>query len=119
MKWMIRILSLLQALFVLSLWLFNEDVRATPTLAVLLQLLLTLILLAAWRWEKVGGLLAMSGGLIFFLVLIFSAVLGDRSALPAALVGSTLLALPYVVLGWLFFNLGRQVERASTDQTVR
>lgn len=110
MRWTIRILSLLVVLFYLSLWLFNEDVRTHPTLAVVFQALLTLVLLIAWRWETSGGRLAMIGGLIFFLILISGAPPGDVKSFMAVLLGSTLLALPYMALGWLFFHLGRRAE---------
>ncbi len=117
MKWTIRILSLLVVLYVLSLWFFNEDVRARPTLAILFQALLTLILLLAWRWEKIGGRLAMIGGLIFFVILITGALLDGAIPFAAALLGGTLLALPYVALGWLFFQLGRRTEQPAADLT--
>lgn len=108
MKWTTRILSLLVVSYVLSLWLFNDDVRTQPTLAILFQALLTLILLLAWRWEKVGGRLAMIGGLIFFVILISGALLDGEMSFVAALLGGTLLALPYVALGWLFLQLDRR-----------
>jgi hypothetical protein len=110
MKWTIRLLSLLQVLFYLSLWLFNEDVRSGPTPAILFQALLTLALLAAWRWERTAGRLAMIGGLIFFLILIVGALANSQGSFMVALFASTLLALPYVALGWLFFQLGRRAE---------
>lgn len=119
MKWTIRILSLLPILFYLSLWLFNEDVRSQPTLAILFQALLTVVLLASWRWEKVGGLLAMIGGLLFFVILIAGALLRDDLSFSAALLASWMLALPYAVLGWLFYNLGRQAERDAASLVDR
>jgi hypothetical protein len=93
------------------LWLFNEDVRSQPTLAIVFQALLTLILLAAWRWEKIGGRLTMIGGALFFVILMVSALTNGDMPLMGALLAGWMLALPYVVLGWLFYNLGRQAER--------
>ena len=116
MKWTIRILSLMPVLFYLSLWLFNEDVRSQPTLAVGFQALLSVSLLAAWRWEKAGGRLTMIGGLIFFLILISGALLGDNPSPAFALLGSVLLAAPYVALGWLFFDQGRRVTHDAGGQ---
>ena len=111
MKWTIRLLSLLPILFYISLWLFNDDVRSQPALAILFQAILTITLLVAWRWPKSGGLLAMIGGLIFFVILIAGAFVRDDLSLMAALLISWMMALPYVVLGWLFFYLGRQAEQ--------
>jgi hypothetical protein len=115
-KWTIRLLSLLQVFFYLSLWLFNEDVRSDPSLAILFQGLLTLALLAAWRWEKAAGRLVMFGGLLFFVTLASVALLSGAGSFMGALIGSALLALPYVALGWLFFSLGRQAEQSGTGQ---
>jgi hypothetical protein len=117
MKWAVRILSLLPVLFYLSLWLFNEDVRSEPAPAIIFQGLLTVVLLAAWRWEKTAGRLAFIGGFFFFVVLIVGAL--SRADMPfwAAILSGATLALPYIALGWLFFNLGRQDEEAPLGQT--
>ncbi len=117
MKWTIRLLSFLQVLFYVSLWLFNEDVRSRPTPAILFQALLTLALLAAWRWQRAAGRLTMIGGLIFFLILMLGALADSQGSFTVALFGSTLLALPYVALGWLFFQLGRRAELDAAGRT--
>lgn len=116
MKWALRILSLLPVLFYLSLWLFNEDVRNQPTPAIIFQGFLTVVLLAAWRWEKMAGRLALIGGSIFFVILLGGAQ--TRADMPfwAAALSSATLALPYIALGWLFANLGRQEEVAEIGQ---
>ena len=119
MRWTVRILSLLPILFYVSLWFFNEDVRSQPTLAILFQAILTIILLAAWRWEKAGGRLAMIGGLIFFVILIAGAFVRDDMSFAMALLSGWMLALPYMVLGWLFFNLGRQAELDAVEPSDR
>ena len=116
MKWTVRILSLLPILFYLSLWLFNEDVRSRPTAGIIFQGLLTIVLLAAWRWEKAAGRLAMIGGLIFFVMLIGGSLIRNDISFVAAVLSSATLALPYVALGWLFFNLSRQAEAAQVGQ---
>jgi hypothetical protein len=62
MSWTIRLLSLLPVIFYASLWLFNDDVHSQPTLAIFFLVILTIALLAAWRWEKTGGRLGGSRG---------------------------------------------------------
>jgi len=119
MRWTIRLLSLLPILFYLSLWLFNEDVRTQPTLAIFFQAVLTVVLLAAWRWEKTAGRLVMIGGLVFFVILIAGALVRGDMSFMAALLAAWMLALPYAVLGWLFFNLGRQSERDAAAAADR
>jgi Na+/melibiose symporter-like transporter len=116
MRWTIRFLSLLQVIFYVSLWLFNEDVRSEPTPAILFQGLLTLALLVAWRWEKIGGRLVMFGGLLFFLMLIVGVLVSGTASFVGALLASAMLTLPYGALGWLFFKLGRQVEQDAVSQ---
>jgi hypothetical protein len=119
MKWAVRLLSLLPVLFYVSLWLFNEDVRGQPTAAILFQGLLSIVLLAAWRWEKTAGRLAMIGGLIFFALLMGGALIRGDMPFWAAILSNVTLALPYVALGWLFYSLDRDAEAARVDQADR
>ena len=113
MKWMPRIVSLLVLAFYLSLWLFNEDVRSRPTLAVIFSGLLTIVLLASWRWEKAAGLLTVIGATAFFLVVTVGAIVVNDMQPLAALLGGLLFALPYVLAGGLFYMVGREAEGAQ------
>lgn len=112
MRWTARILSLLPVLFYLSLWLFNEDVRARPTLQLVYLGLLTIVLLASWHWETAGGRLAVVGGLILFVLLAAGAI--NRGDMPPAmsLLASAAMAAPYIVCGLLFANIDRPAEPA-------
>lgn len=112
MRWTARILSLFPILFYLSLWLFNEDVRAQPTPQLVYQGLLTIILLASWRWERTGGRLAVFGGLIFFVLLASGAIVGGDMPLLMSLTVAAAMAAPYVVCGLLFANTDRPAEAA-------
>jgi hypothetical protein len=113
MKWMPRIFSLLILVFYLALWLFNDDVRSRPTLQVILLGLLTIVLLLAWRWEKIAGRLAVVGGIIFFLIVIIGAISANDIPPIAALLGGALLTLPFVLTGCLFILAGREAERSQ------
>ena len=113
MKGLPRIISLLLMVFYVSLWIFNDDVRSRPTLAIVLQGLLTIVLLAAWRWEKIAGRLAAIGGLAFLLIVTVAAIAVYDIHPTAALLGGALLALPYALTGWLFFIAGREVEETQ------
>jgi hypothetical protein len=119
MKWMPRLFSLLVLAFYLSLWFFNEDVRSRPTMAIMFQGLLTIVLLAAWRWEKIVGVLATLGGLLFFMIVTISALGAYDMPLIMALVGGLSLALPYVLTGSLFYISGRELERAQGSKPNR
>ena len=76
-------------------------------------------MLAAWRWEKTAGRLAMIGGLIFFALLMGGALIRGDMPFWAAILSNVTLALPYVALGWLFYSLDRDAEAARVDQADR
>jgi hypothetical protein len=101
-----RLLSLLPTAFFVSLIVFNDDLRSEPTLPVFIWGLVSVFLLAAWRWEKAGGRLTI---LCATLLLVTLAVGGTiRSDLPVGLglLVSLAITIPYFIAGWLFYSLG-------------
>jgi hypothetical protein len=117
-RWLARALSLLLALFVLSIILFNEDVRANPTLPMLVFGALTLGLLVAWRWEKAGGL----GVMLASPLLLLSIWLHWANVSPDSLLVPRLGFVPFGVaaslgfaaLGWLFVSVGQHTGTAGS-----
>ena len=79
-----------------------------------MQMLIAVSLVLAWRWERLGGLIAVSGGtLLCGLGLLGGYRAGQGDALLAQglvmLVGA-LWGLPYVLFGGLFLYVGMQAE---------
>jgi len=114
LRWLTRILSIMVSgvfLLILFLAVVNEDKPQGAAIAVLALLVLTIAAtLAAWRWERVGGIvvaiLALCLGAVSYSAsLAFG--LGSLSLLPALLYGA-----PFVALGSLFWICGR---RAASD----
>jgi hypothetical protein len=109
LRWMARGLGVVTSgvfLLIIALAITNEDAPRGPAIPVLFLLGLTLVTaFAAWRWERVGGLLVilLAGGLT---VAAYSASrsfgLGSASFLPAFLYGG-----PFLVVGALFLVSSR------------
>jgi hypothetical protein len=70
-RWLARGLSILIGGFVVVLYLFNDDFRTNPTPPTVMLGVLTLLMLIAWRWERIGGLLTMSGSLLLAASMLF------------------------------------------------
>lgn len=115
LRWLARGLSIVTSgvfLLIIGLALTNEDKPRGPAVPVLVLLGLTLVAaFAAWRWERVGGLLVvlLAGGLT---VAAHSASrafgLGSPTLLPALLYGG-----PFLVAGMLFWLSGRIAASGS------
>jgi xanthine/uracil/vitamin C permease (AzgA family) len=109
LHWMARGLSITTSglfLLILGLAIANEDKPRGPAVPVLVLLGLTLMAsVAAWRWERVGGLVVilLAGALA---VAAYSAsqafALGSTTFLPALLYGG-----PFLAVGILFWLSGR------------
>ena len=109
-RWFTRGLSLLPVLLWLTLAFFNEDILAEITLPVIIIGLLSISLIAAWRWEKIGGAVTAGGALLLFGVLLyynFSAnnLITSRWVLIFV---SASMSGPYLILGWLFLSIAQQ-----------
>jgi hypothetical protein len=102
-----RLLSLFLVGFYLSLILFNDDVRTNPTLPFILFSLVVLSVPLAWRWEKEGGLLTLALALVFGLFIMINALVQYQFPVVTAVIGAALLAVPFFLVGWLFYTLGR------------
>lgn len=114
-RWGARLLSLFPLAFYLLIILLNEDVRAEPAPALLIQGLLTLAIIVAWIWEKEGGTILMAGAPILLGLYTLSGLRFDFSPPRALLVGGAV-ALPYLLIGWLFYSVGRHSSLADEVQ---
>jgi hypothetical protein len=110
MRWITRLLSIAISctfLFILFLAVANEDKPQGAAISVLALLVLTLVgCFAAWRWERVGGVVVIIGA-ICLSVAAYSASLafglGSMSFIPALIYG-----VPFLIVGSLFWICGHQ-----------
>lgn len=116
LRWLARGLSIVTGgvfLLIIGLALTNEDRPGAAAVPVLILLGLTLMAsVAAWRWERAGGLVVilLTGGLTVAAYSSSRAVgLRSQALLPALLYGG-----PFLVVGTLFWLSGRDPARPST-----
>ena len=126
-RWMTRLLSIVVScgfLLIMVLAVTNEDKPQGAALPVLTLLGLTMLAsLAAWRWEKVGGLavvvLAVCLGVAAYAASL-AVGLGALSLLPALIYGAPFLILD--VLFWMCSQLtasGSHHDRAPLPSVLR
>jgi MFS family permease len=105
-RWLARGLSLLFSGFILSLFLFNEDVRQSPTPPTIVLALLSVSMLLAWRWEELGGKLTMMGAPLCLVAVMYMTTQVESILWLALVVGLALTLVPLIV-GWLFVSVAR------------
>ncbi len=111
--WLARLFSVavgcaFLAIVVLSI--FNEDKPQAPAIPVLLFVVLAVAAsLAAWRWEKIGGLLVILCALCL-MAAVYSASVAFGLASNIILFIS-LYCAPFLVVGLLFWLSGTQREQ--------
>lgn len=110
MRWMTRLLSVLvSAMFLLIIYLTvaNEDKPQGMAIPVLALLALTIMgCLAAWRWEKVGGIVVIISALCLSIAAYSASLtfgLASLSFLPALIYGA-----PFLILGILFLVCAKE-----------
>ncbi len=110
LHWTPRILCILAILF-LSLFAmdsFSPERTIWQNLAALMMHLipsfvLVIILLVAWKWEKVGGVILTLVGLAFS-IFIFVFNLKRTNSVPTSLLIALMLGIPFVLAGILFIR---------------
>jgi hypothetical protein len=123
-RWLIRIVSLLAcALFLYTFGMLSSNLalpaHAIPLYAIFM--LTTLSLLAAWRWEVIGGRLTMILALLLglsgaYATYSYGATLPNipsSTHLLAAVLALIEWTLPFLIFGWLFVKVGRQTLEHS------
>jgi hypothetical protein len=114
-RWVARCTSLLVGGSVLFLFLFNEDIIQDPTPPTLILGLLSLAVLAAWRWERVGGTLALLASPIFFIsaLIEMSSIVGLITPTWVLILIDAAIMLSFVIIGWLFVSVAKHAEVAG------
>ncbi len=105
LRWMARFLSIVVSamfLLIMVLAITNEDKPTATAVPVIILLAMTIMeCLAAWHWEKAGGIALMVGAIFLFAAAYSSSLasgLGSISLLPALIYG-----VPFLVIGILFW----------------
>jgi hypothetical protein len=114
-RWIARLISLLIVGFVLLLLVLNDDFRKDPTLPTIVLWILTLCLVVAWRWERIGGLLVIFLSPIWVLSMVIQWSGADGLITPGwqlALIGIAM-ALSFAIIGWLFVSVAWHAEVTS------
>jgi len=103
-RWMARLLSVMvSSMFLLIMFLLitNEDKPQGMAIPVLVLLALTIMgCLVAWRWEKAGGIVVVTGALCLYIATSLSGLavgLGSLSFLVSLIYG-----VPFLIVGILF-----------------
>lgn len=114
-RWVARGLTILIGGFVAVIYLFNEDVRQDPTPPTILMGILTLWMLIAWRWERIGGTLLIFGSLLLFLSMLLelSGVAGLITPIWTLILIGAGISLSYLITGWLFVSVAQHTAVAQ------
>jgi hypothetical protein len=111
-RWLTRIASLLTSLIVLA-FIYDELDNATN----FMLLIISLTMLAAWRWEIQGGqatlLLTVVTG-IGVMGATYLAFADKGASFPLRLFGlliGSMFMVPWLAFGWLFYQVGRRSAR--------
>lgn len=111
-RWLTRIASLLTSLIVVA-FIYDELDNVTN----FMLLVISLVMLAAWRWETEGGkatllLTAVTG--IGVMAATYVAFADEGASIPLRLLGflvGSVFMIPWLVFGWLFYQVGRRSAR--------
>jgi hypothetical protein len=117
LRWVTRLLSLVinsVFLLILCLAITNEDRPQGLAIAILVLLILTMAgSLAAWRWERAGGVVVITGALGTGIAAYSASLkleLGSQSFLPALIYG-----IPFLVIGVSFWVCGHRAMTGSVE----
>jgi hypothetical protein len=82
--------------------------------------LANLMMLVAWRWERVGGWLTIAGGLTVMLTSAYSLIITGRlmqmdvEVMIPALIANLLWLLPHLLFGLLFLSFDRRGRKVAS-----
>ena len=100
-------------LLILFLALTNEDKPQGRANVILALLALSIVAcIAAWRWQRVGGMAAIAGGLALGIAAYSATVaLGPGFS---GLLGALIYGVPFLLVGILFLQCGRSTATGAT-----
>jgi hypothetical protein len=81
--------------------------------------LANLMMLVAWRWERMGGWLTIAGGLAVMLTSAYSLIITGRlmqmdfDVMIPALIANTLWLVPHLLFGLVFLSFDRRGRRIA------
>jgi prolipoprotein diacylglyceryltransferase len=101
LQWVPRIICILTILFI-SLFALDSLSNTTAFLIHLIpSFILLAILIIAWRWEKIGGIILTIAGLVWC-IFVFQLNLRRTHSIAASLLIILMLCIPFVLSGILF-----------------
>lgn len=126
-RWTARLLSLVFAAMLITTIVFNVigEGKALPTALVLAAA--TVFMLAAWRWEKVGGMLTMIASPFALGTVVLVATMPELFGLDsaAAPLVISLIGLAFtfatLIVGWLFVSVAQHsvIETQPAEKKAR
>ncbi len=107
--WIPRIICIIAILFIslFALDSFSSDRTIWQNLAAFLMHLIPSfvllgVLIVAWKWEMVGGIILTITGIILFIVLLNFNYRQRHFSLAQSMINVSLLCLPFIIAGILF-----------------
>ena len=104
--WIPRIICILAILLVsmFAFDVFSPDLTIwQQILALLIHLIpsfiLTAILIVAWKWEKIGGIILTITGVILFILVFYINYRRNNFSLTQSLINVSILCLPFIIAG--------------------
>ena len=117
-RWVARGISLIIGLSLLLLIVLNEDFRTNPTLPTIILWLMSLSLLLAWRWERVGALstLLLTPILLIALVVQWTGLGGLLAPFWQLAMVALASILPFLIAAWLYLSAHQYAETIAAGE---
>ena len=108
-RWMARGFSLLFAVLSFSSLLFTEQI----TLPTIVLAILSVFMLIAWHWEKLGGRLTLIGSPFCLISVMYMTNKAETVALWLAILVGVALTLATLIVGWLFVSVSQHTAMTA------
>jgi prolipoprotein diacylglyceryltransferase len=123
--WLPRVICILAILLVsmFAFDVFSPDLTIwQQILALLIHLIPSFILIAilivAWKWEKIGGIILTVTGVILFVLVFIINYRRNNFSLTQSLINVSILCLPFIIAGVLFIiSHNRKHKKIITELT--